>query len=1390
MKKRIVCAILSLILLVSIIPANALTASAATRKVSESAITVLKQLQKYRSTCNEKGYIGYGTKCTEKVTKKVGHGDTANPHKISEPEADKALRKELESIDKSVNGFASANGLSLSQCQHDALVLFSFRNGTAWMSGTGDVKRAVTTRASGNEFLNMFVNWQSGDNNERRLIEANMYLNGIYSTTVPTRYIQVTFDANGGTLAGSGKPFYYDYTISETELPTPTRDGYVFKGWYNSKPTNDAPNPDNWVHKLTSKSDGLTLYAYWQPGSADEFVEFKSVTADIGKANYFYISSDILATNFLYDIIHQSVLKDEKTGKATVSGNLRVVGEGVDKNGVKWYKIDKAEYYTYTKNGETTEKENYKLRDDYCWVKTGLSSAGYTMPSSILATSHTYDAPNGESRDDEVSGDLKVTSEFIDSEGVKWCKISWAEKYTYTDKKDKTYEEKNYSLNGEYWVKTGVSISGGGTGASGLNMDVEVTVTNSYVNSRVNATIHSNKNGSYSQGAKLRIIDTADADGFLWGQVAKSANDATAVGWVALMYTNYSEVAGKNDSGSTGGEVIAKARINVGEKELADGSSKVNNAYVNVRKSAGTDSQIVGALTSNTMVDIYETKYVNGHQWGRCKQGWFLLAYADVTWLVDNTEDETSQIGFASYAFAGKIYRTNDIYKKPTKTSEKVDISKLDESKSKLENNDRVVVTNVTVDGSGMTWGKIPQGWIVIYGKGTDVNFYDMEAAKFEVVADTASVREGPGASYERTDTLSKGTEFDVTKICVTEDTIWGYSDKIWHTAEGDNRTYSGWVNLSSRYVKRNNAPSGITIPTEDGPTGLVATVINADSVNARAGADIYRNVVCKVNMGSTYEVMEGPVNGWYRLKITGKEDQDTWVYQQYLDVKSGSTGSSSGSGSTGGTVETGKGIIANTYSGVNMRQTPGTAGAFMGKIQTGTSVEIYEVKQVGSSKWGKLTVGGKTGWVCMDYVTMISYEDIPGYSGSDGTSGSTGGSGSNTVTGSQTAIYTGTVKKLEDGPKTLALDDFSVDGKVTEDGRLFNETTRLAVFKTTDINSEIVRILENGDPVTIHEVLTVVEEKPDEDDSSSEYDGNNQGGQTDGSPKQKTMYWARTNDGYIRSPGNNIRLDALDEATYTVVDQDKVYIYDNYALTKNTIVDVEKDETVDGEDLVNGQKKAFLEKGDQVTVTEVEIVGNVISGKVEDNDGTVGWVNLSKLSKGAIAVKKDTSSSNNNNNNNSNNNNNNNNSPVIGDTGNTGSGGFVENAGGYKYTGKVINTNEVNVRSTASQYATKTAVLKSGASLVIYETTISEGMAWGRCDAGWVYLYYVDLTPATGSAVDARVVYNDNTIIYTDSACSETAGTYARMSVIDIYEVVGKMARTDKGWVNTDNLL
>ena len=150
MKKRLVCLLLTLLMLVSLVPATALTASAATLKTSEKAITVLKQLESYSGSCDANGYTGYGTRCTAKGD----HGKGDEKHKITQAEADAALRKELEELDKAVNSFASKKGLNLNQQKHDAMVLFSFANGTAWVNGTGDLQAAITSGATGSKFLN------------------------------------------------------------------------------------------------------------------------------------------------------------------------------------------------------------------------------------------------------------------------------------------------------------------------------------------------------------------------------------------------------------------------------------------------------------------------------------------------------------------------------------------------------------------------------------------------------------------------------------------------------------------------------------------------------------------------------------------------------------------------------------------------------------------------------------------------------------------------------------------------------------------------------------------------------------------------------------------------------------------------------------------------------------------------------------------------------------------------------------------------------------------------------------------------------------------------------------------------------------------------------------
>ena len=191
MKKRFVCFLLTLMLLVSLVPATALTASAASYGVSNSAITVLKKMVSYNRYCyrvadSSEFRVGYGTICTDQhkwvradasgvgeveipaivdskgkvkimatnnnVTTKFGQvfpitsvmydgemltaADCTSGHYMGESAADTALRKSLAEIDKKVDSFASSNNVTLNQSKHDALTVLTYLTGSAWMSGT------------------------------------------------------------------------------------------------------------------------------------------------------------------------------------------------------------------------------------------------------------------------------------------------------------------------------------------------------------------------------------------------------------------------------------------------------------------------------------------------------------------------------------------------------------------------------------------------------------------------------------------------------------------------------------------------------------------------------------------------------------------------------------------------------------------------------------------------------------------------------------------------------------------------------------------------------------------------------------------------------------------------------------------------------------------------------------------------------------------------------------------------------------------------------------------------------------------------------------------------------------------------------------------------------
>ncbi len=1197
MKKRIVCAMLALIMLVGLVP---LSASAASHTTSEAAITVIKQLNKFEDSCSYYNgtvfHTGYGTVCEEKHhfntdgTPKISSGE----HTITQPKADKALRTYLVELDAKINGFASSNGLSLSQNQHDALVVFTFNEGDAWLNGTGVLKSVIVKGGSTQELLNAMDLW---GNMPFRKVEVNMYVNGIYSNTLTGNFATVTYHAEGGTMAqsngtsyGDTYTMYYDTTEGGENIPVPTRKGYKFVGWYTAA--------DQGAWKASGVVKNGDLYAVWQKN-------------------------------------------------------------GLKASSVKAADLTEVDYKTYRSKLASTTMYSYP---------TVKSTEKGTVTSKT---------------------NLTVTHDFIDSNDVRWSRLS----------------------NG-YWVKIGTPDS---TAAEGtvIDFEVTVTVTNSYVNRRTNATALSAKNGTYNQGDQLLIISE---DGG-WGQVGEKDADGvvTAVGWVALQYTNWDSVNEGATSSSNNTTPIATAIVTV-------------NGYLNIRADAGTDGKIVGALAKDDVVDLFEIKTANGHQWGRTKSGWICLTYTKTT-LKDGVT--VSDAGIQAYTFIGKA--ESDCYPRVEAGSNTNSVG------TKLAAGTKVTITNLTV-AEGYTWGKVTwyvdtdkdgktdtakSGWVKLSDP-LNLNWtgdIKLNPAKFSVAADKMNVRQGPGDNYDlvsELNSVNKGVQMEVTRVYLVNENIWGRVTVQYTAKSGKVGTATGYINLASKYVTRDDSIS--LTPDQNISKGLMGTVINTNNLRVRDYGATYGGIIGSLSQGDTVAVWEENEDGWYKVDSNknGKYDyeDDGWVSGQYLSVyeaKDEEQTVTNNAGQSYTTDGTGMGVVANTYSGVNVRQGAGTGYASVGKLLPGTAVEILEVTTAGASKWGRTAQG----WVCMDYIAMISYNEVVNVP----EGGVSVDSFENVDKTTTTAVYTGT---LDAGVK---------------------------VYQDSSVTSEVVRTTAGNENITIHELAAVT--------TSVESDEQVDPDKTTTTTVTTTTYWARINNGWVKDPQVNVSLDALDEKTHTVTGTDKLKVRPDPS-QNNDPIDV-------------------LVKGDQVTVTALSIEKDKVWGRIETEEGT-GWIRLDYTSEGALYL------------NNTNNNNTNNNAnggvitpPVMGNGSST--GGFVNNTTGYRYTGKVIRTNSLNVRATASDTAAKTTTLSNGQALVIYEVDSSSGMAWGRCDAGWVYLYYVDLTPVTG-AVDARVVANENTVIYTDMNCTSTAGTYAKQSVVDIFEIVGKMARTELGWINTDNLL
>ena len=140
------------------------------------------------------------------------------------------------------------------------------------------------------------------------------------------------------------------------------------------------------------------------------------------------------------------------------------------------------------------------------------------------------------------------------------------------------------------------------------------------------------------------------------------------------------------------------------------------------------------------------------------------------------------------------------------------------------------------------------------------------------------------------------------------------------------------------------------------------------------------------------------------------------WISLDYvkMDAASDNGGSNAGSGNT--VIATGE--IVNTSS-LRIRSGAGTGYGIVGSLKRGDKVEIYEIKTVGSVKWGRIS----SGWISLDYVKMDS-------SGSNESAVYTVKASSLRVRSGAGTSYR-TVAYLTNGQKVTVLETKTVSGTV-----------------------------------------------------------------------------------------------------------------------------------------------------------------------------------------------------------------------------------------------------------------------------------------------------------------------------------------------------------------------
>ena len=663
-------------------------------KTSETCISMIKEFEGFKKMPYydySQWSVGYGTACDK----------NDYPNGITRDQADKLLRKHIATVERTLRKFAKENELELTQNQFDALISFSYNVGTSWMHDKSQmITTTVINKATGNDLIFAMARWCivtekgirqiSPPLTNRRLIEANMYLNGEYVNSVPSNYKYVVFEDNMEDCISEIRIQGFDNTVTDVVRAEPSKAGYEFLGWYTQA------EGGQWITHVGPDTTVDRVYAHWQEGTdntagvAAEYVRYGT-----GGKIYGYPASTSTVVGTLED--NESVV---------------IIADYMDANGVKWGKISVGRWVCLS---ETLGKAPADAMDpiavevvyDYVNVRTG-PGLGYDKSGSI------------------PQGTTILLTEVQQSGSYKWgkCEEGWI-CLDYTDY-DRVLAGTSGGTSGDYGDGSGTQEAFVATGVVGKCTSLRI---------RAGAGTNYDTVGTLRTGDRVEIREIATVNGLRWGRISN--------GWICLSYV---QLDSSDAATALDGKVINCTRLNVraapgvssakictvangtavtvyeqatvdgdswgridqgwvhmdyiylGSNSASSGSSGYmtgtvyNTDVLRIRKDAGVNHAQVGSLTKGTVVIITETIKVGTTTWGRIDQGWISLYYVKLdgsTVPVDAVTKTVNTKSLRIRAGAGTNYECIGSY---------------------VAGDQVVVMDQTTV--KGRVWGRTAKGWI------------------------------------------------------------------------------------------------------------------------------------------------------------------------------------------------------------------------------------------------------------------------------------------------------------------------------------------------------------------------------------------------------------------------------------------------------------------------------------------------------------------------------------------------------------------------------------------------------------------------------------------------------------------------------------------------------